>query len=629
MSKVYSFVIIDTSTMCETALNRVFTKVTKPVRYSGGEWNSVVKDWESTDIRMVLAYPDLYEIGMSNLGLAIIYDIANRQPYALTERVYAPWVDMEAEVRKEHIPLFSLESKRPVSDFDIIGFSLGYELTYTNVLNMLSLSGIPVHATERDKSHPLVIAGGSCVLNPEPMAEFIDAFIMGDGEEVILELLSIMRQWKLNGSRDKQELFKELSAIRGIYVPQMYRVEYDSDGTVSAISSTLEGLHDTVQRRIVDQLPPVVTRPVIPFMATVHDRAAIEIQRGCTRGCRFCQAGVIYRPVRERPIGDVLSAADELLKNTGYSELSLLSLSTSDYADIEKLVGELAARYKNDNLKLSLPSLRIDNRSVKLIDSIVWGKKTGLTFAPEAGTERLRQVINKSLSEAELAQTLSTAIERGWSSVKLYFMIGLPGETPEDIDGIIRLVHQSGPSKKGGGRGLNIKVSASSFVPKAHTPFQWVPQQHEDELRRKVDYLRNGLKKAGVRLSWQDPRMSLLEGAMARGDRRVSKIIHRAWQLGAKFDAWSEHFDYDRWLQAFDECGLDPAFYSERQRDMEECLPWSHIDVGVSQSFLRQEYQNSLKGTATGDCRSGRCNTCGLESRHSSCRASYQSSSSS
>jgi radical SAM family uncharacterized protein len=634
MSKVFSFVIIDGSMTCsrelDGILDGILARVTKAVRYSGGEWNNITKDWDAVDVRMALAYPDLYEIGMSNLGLAIIYDVVNSQPDALAERVYAPWIDMEAEMRKAATPLFSLESKRPINEFDIIGFSLGYELTYTNVLNMLELAGIPVRAEQRGVSHPLVVAGGSCALNPEPMAEFIDLFILGDGEEVTLELLSAVRQWKLLDSTDKQELLRKLATIPGIYVPQLYQIGYNNDGTISQISPMLNGIQSHIQRRLVDNLPPSVTRPVVPFMATIHDRAAIEIQRGCTRGCRFCQAGIVYRPVRERPIDDVLSAADELLKNTGYAELSLLSLSTSDYSDIDKLVGELAARYRENNLKISLPSLRIDSRSVKLVDSISVGKKTGLTLAPEAGTERLRRIINKSLSEVELSQTLETATERGWRSVKLYFMIGLPGETQEDIDGIVQMICKTGPTCKGnGGRRLNVRVSASAFVPKAHTPFQWVPQQSENELTERIESLRSGLKKAGVRLSWQDPRMSLMEGVMARGDRRLSNVIHRAWRLGATFDAWSERFDYYMWLQAFDECGLEPAFYAHRQRDLEEVLPWSHIDVGINDSFLKQEYLNSLKETATGDCRSGRCNACGLQSRHSSCRASYQSSSSS
>lgn len=628
MSKGCSFVIIDKNTMHN--LDSCLSKVTKPGRYIGGEWNSVVKNWDNVITRVSLAYPDLYEIGMSNLGLAIIYDIINSQPESLAERVYAPWVDMEAEMRRSAIPLFSLESRRPLKEFDIIGFSLGYELTYTNVLNMLDLAGIPVFASQRDDSYPLVIAGGSCALNPEPMADFIDLFVLGEGEEVIVELLSTFRQWKLGGSRSKQELLREMAKISGIYVPRLYRVDYNDDGTVSKITPASPELSLKIRRRVVGKMPPAVTKPVVPFLATIHDRAAIEIQRGCTRGCRFCQAGVIYRPLRERPVAEVLTAIDELLKNTGYSELSLLSLSTGDYSDIERLVGELSRRYKEDNLKLSLPSLHVGSRSVKLMDSITAGKKAGLTFAPEAGSERLRRIINKSLSEAELSQTLSTALERGWSNVKLYFMIGLPGETLDDVESIVRLVRQSGSVwKRNTGRMLHVKVSVSAFVPKAHTPFQWVPQTAEDELRAKIDSLRLSLKRLGLRLSWQHPAMSHLEGVLARGDRRLAPAIYRAWQLGATFSAWSELFDYAKWHQAFDECGLAPAFYANRQRDLEETLPWSHIDVGVSKSFLKQEYLNSQKETATEDCRFGRCNTCGLERWHSACQANYQISSSS
>jgi radical SAM family uncharacterized protein len=627
MSKGYSFVIIDGNTMHN--LDSCLSKVTKPGRYIGGEWNSVVKNWDNVITRVALAYPDLYEIGMSNLGLAIIYDIINSQPEALAERVYTPWVDMEAEMRKSAIPLFSLESRRPLKEFDIIGFSLGYELTYTNVLNMLDLADIPIFAAQRDDSYPLVIAGGSCALNPEPMAEFIDLFVLGEGEEVIVELLATFRRWKLDGSRRKQELLREMARISGVYVPCLYRVDYNGDGTVSKITPASSELSLSIRRRFVEKLPPAVIRPVVPFLATIHDRAAIEIQRGCTRGCRFCQAGVIYRPLRERPVDEVLTAIDELLKNTGYSELSLLSLSTGDYSDIERLVVELSRRYKEHNLKLSLPSLHVGSRSVKLMDSITAGKKAGLTFAPEAGTERLRRIINKSLSEAELSQTLGTALERGWNNVKLYFMIGLPSETSSDVESIVKLVRQSGPMGGKVSRKLHIKVSVSAFVPKAHTPFQWVPQAAEDELRAKIDSLRLSLKRLGLRLSWQHPAMSHLEGVLARGDRRLSQAIYRAWKLGATFSAWSERFDYAKWHQAFDEYGLDPAFYANRQRDLEETLPWSHIDVGVSESFLKQEYLNSQKETATEDCRFGRCNTCGLERWHSACQANYQISSSS
>ena len=609
-------------------LDDILPEVVKPARYTGGEWNSVVKDWDSVDVRMLLAYPDLYEIGMSNLGLAILYHLLNERPDILAERAYAPWTDMEAEMRQAGIPLFSLESKHPLKDFDIIGFSLGYELTYTNVLNMLDLAGIPTHSARRDESYPLVIAGGSCALNAEPMADFFDLFVLGEGEEVVLELVDCFRRWKAEGTGDKQQLLEALSRIEGLYVPDHYSVSYNDDNTIADIKPSAAA-SPCITRRILADLPPAVTNPVVPFISTIHDRGAIEIQRGCTRGCRFCQAGMIYRPVRERKPQEVLEVTEALLRNCGYSEMSLLSLSTSDYSQIESLAGALSLRYRERNVKISLPSLRIDHRSIGLLDSLTTGKKSGLTFAPEAGSERLRSVINKNLSEADLHQTLNTASGHGWGSVKLYFMLGLPTESQGDIDGIVHLIrHSIAAFKAGGRRPLHLKVSASPFVPKAHTPFQWVPQLHRDELEERVESLRHGLKRLGVRLSWQDPRMSHLEAVLARGDRHLSTAIHRAWESGATFDSWSERFDYDRWLKAFDECGIDPAFYANRQRPLDETLPWSHIDAGVSADFLKQEYLNSLNNTATEDCRFGRCNSCGLELRHPTCRANYQSSSS-
>lgn len=607
-----------------TQLDRILPKVTRPARYTGGEWNSIVKDWAAIDVRMALVYPDLYEIGMSNLGLSILYDVVNRQPKALAERVYAPWVDMEAEMRKASLPLFSLESKRPLKDFDIVGFSLGYELTYTNVLNMLDLAGIPVPAAEREDSYPLIIAGGGCAFNAEPMAEFIDLFVLGEGEEVLLELLETFRRWKLEDSGQKQELLRELANISGIYVPSLYRVDYHDDGTVSRIVSTAPEASPNIKRRLVAKLPPPLIRPVVPYVEAVHDRAAIEIQRGCTRGCRFCQAGTIYRPLRERPEEEVLEAADELLRNCGYSELSLLSLSTSDYPGIEGLVNTLVARYRDHYLKLSLPSLRVNSASIGLMDSLATGKKTGLTFAPEAGSERLRQVINKSLSEEELLQTIRTAAEKGWSGIKLYFMLGLPTETSDDIESIVQTVRQvCRVGRERQRRPFNVRLSASAFVPKAHTPFQWVPQNTEEELRAKVEVLRLGLRRLGVRLSWQDPGVSLLEGVLARGDRRLAKVIHRAWQLGCTFDAWSERFHYENWLRAFDDAALAPSFYANRERSLDELFPWAHIDAGVSAAFLKREYQRTFKGIETEDCRYGQCSACGLERWHPACQKRY------
>jgi len=604
-----------------TNLDRILPRVTRPARYTGNEWNSIVKDWNAVDIRMALVYPDLYEIGMSNLGLSILYDLVNRQPKALAERAYAPWVDMEAEMRKASLPLFSLESKRPLKDFDVIGFSLGYELTYTNVLNMLDLAQIPVLAGERNDSQPLIIAGGCCALNAEPMAEFIDVFVLGEGEEVLLELLETLRRWKLQGSRRKQELLLGLAGIPGIYVPSLYRVDYNSDGTVSSIAPKLPEAKPSLRRRVVVELLPVVTRPVVPYLEVVHDRAAIEIQRGCTRGCRFCQAGTIYRPLRKRPKEEVLEAADELLRNCGYNELSLLSLSTSEHPDIESLVSALAVRYREHYLKISLPSLRMDSTSVRLMDLLASGKKTGLTFAPEAGSDRLRQAINKGIAEDEMLQTIAMAAERGWNGVKLYFMIGLPTETFDDVEGIVQLVQrlrQAG--RKPRGRPFQVRASVSAFVPKAHTPFQWVPQNTEEELRAKVEVLRRGLKRSGAHLSWQEPRTSLLEGVLTRGDRRLAKVIHRAWQLGCTFDSWSERFDSEKWLRAFNDVGLDPAFYAHRQRTLDEKLPWSHIDVGVSTAFLKREYERTFRGTETEDCRYGKCNACGLEHWYTDCQ---------
>ena len=603
-----------------TDLNDILPKVQKPARYTGGEWNSIVKDWEATDIRIALAYPDIYEIGMSNLGLSILYHLVNKEPYALAERVYAPWIDMQEEMKKASMPLFSLESKRPLKDFDIIGFSLGYELTYTNVLSMLDLAGIPVLSSERGHSDPLIIAGGSCALNPEPMSDFIDLFVIGEGEEVLLELLNAFRAIKKEAGTGRTELLRHLAQIPGVYVPAFYDVSYNGDNTVSSFTPKFAGLPSTVQRRMITELTPVVTSPVIPYIATVHDRAMIETQRGCTRGCRFCNAGIVYRPVRERTCDEILQATAELLKNTGYNEMSLLSLSTSDYSGIEELIKAINLKYRNGNLKISLPSLRLDSFSVALMDAITAGKKTSLTFAPEAGSERLRRVINKSLTDDVIVNTLAMACARGWNAVKLYFMMGLPSETEEDINSIAALANRIGwDAVKQSGRRLNIKISASAFVPKPHTPFQWVGQITQDDMNERIDTLRHGLKKSGARLTWQDSRVSFIEAVLSRGDRRLSQVICRAWKLGATFDAWSEQFKYDIWMQAFADCSIDPSFYANRQRRLDELLPWDHIDTGVSTGYLKQEYINSTKETATEDCRFGRCNSCGLERLHPKC----------
>ncbi len=589
--------------------NELLHQVNRPARYTGGEWNSIVKDRDKTTIKIALTYPDTYEIGMSNMAIPILYDIFNHQPDVLAERVYTPWTDMESLMRQRNIPLFSLESRHPLKDFDIIGFSLGYELTYTNVLNMLDLAGIPVLAAERNDSHPLIIAGGSCTLNPEPMSDFFDVFVIGDGEGVVLEFLDVFREYK---GTAKKDLLIKLAEIPGIYVPSLYRVEYDAEGLVKSITPTISEAKPVIKRRIVDILPPTPTRPVVPYIEVIHDRAAIEIQRGCSRGCRFCQAGMIYRPVRERPHDEVLQSVSELIANCGYDEVSLVSFSTSDYSDIDGLVGKLVQEHPN--LTISLPSLRLDSSSVDLVGSLPTRRRTGLTFAPEAGSERLRRAINKDLTEESLLDTAATAFERGWTNLKLYFMVGLPTETSEDVESIVHLIEKvRATGKKASGKRPMLRISVATFVPKPHTPYQWSPQLSEPDLSARHEILQQGLRHKSTRLSWENPETSLLEAALSRGDRRTGQAIYKAWKLGCRFDAWSELFRYENWLQAFRDSGLEPGFYAHRERSVDEVLPWSHINTGVSGDFLKAEFQRSADGQTTPDCRVDNCNVCGLE----------------
>ena len=598
--------------------DEILYQVSKPARYTGGEWNSVLKDWDECALRFALAYPDIYEIGTSNQAIPILYQIINSQPDALAERVFAPWKDMEAALRAAGIPLLSLESKRPLKDFDVIGFTLDYELTYTNVLNILDLGGIPVLAAERDDSHPIVIAGGSCCLNPEPMADFIDLYVIGDCEEALPELLDLFRDRK-KSKATRAELLKKAAKVAGVYVPAFYQVAYHQDGTVKSVTPIEPEAKPIIQRRIAAKLPPPVTKPIVPFIETVHDRGAVEVQRGCTRGCRFCQAGILYRPPRLRPQEEIIEAVGELIANCGYSEVSLLSLSTSDYPGIEELVARLARKY--DNLSLSLPSLRIDSFSVELMESLPARRKTGLTFAPEAGSERLRRTINKGATEEKILETAAAAFARGWHSLKLYFMLGLPSETMEDVEEIVRLAAKIRAAGKGTKGGMpQLRISLSTFIPKPHTPFQWVAQENGESLNAKHELLKQSLNRKGSRLSWHDTRTSLLEAALSRGDRRLGKVIYQAWKSGSTFDAWDEGFNYQNWRDAFDNNGLEPAFYAQRERPLEETLPWGHIDAGVTIEFLKREYRRALKGEETADCRYKACNTCGLERLNADCR---------
>ena len=595
-------------------LERILPKVQKPARYTGGEYNQIIKNKDEVELRLAFCFPDTYEIGMSNLGMGILYSTMNELPYVWCERVYAPWGDMYEQMKQNGVALYALESGDPISEHDVLAFSIGYEMAYSTVLDMMDMAGIPIHSADRKTLLPLVIAGGTAALNPEPMADFIDIFLLGEGEEMNNELLALLRTAKAEGW-SKQDFLEKASRIGGVYVPSFYKPVYNDDCTINHFD-VHPGAPEKVTKRIIADMNSVhfPLSPIVPSTEVVHDRVNLELFRGCVRGCRFCQAGHVYRPIRAKSPELLAEQGKALLKNTGCQDITLLSLSSSDYRCLSELCDELLGYCEPRSIGLSLPSLRADNFSMEIMHRIQKTRKSGLTFAPEAGSQRLRDAINKNVTEEDLLHTCRLAFEGGWNTIKLYFMLGLPTETDEDILGIAELANQVLHTwrlyAKNKNRGVRITVSTSCFVPKPHSPFQWEQQVTMEEYIRKVHLLRDNIKAKNVVYNWHDPQTSYIEATLSRGDRRIGNVIENVWRAGGRLEAWSDYFSFDRWMKAFDDAGVDPTFYAHRLRDKDEVMPWDNVDVGVRRAHLWHEREQAYKSELSPDCRK-QCSACG------------------
>jgi len=596
-------------------LDQYLITVQKPGRYVGKEFNQIVKNWDSVDVHTALAFPDIYDIGFSNLGISILYNIINKREDSLAERVYTPWFDMDKLLSDNGIPLFSLESKTPLRYFDLIGFSIPYETLYTNVLNMLNLGHIPIWARDRKNSDPIIIAGGHAAFNPEPMYAFIDAFVIGDGENVIEEILDVTKYCKVKAF-ERQEIINLISEIEGIYVPSHFIIEYNQNKTIKKIFNRHSPEKKTITKRIVEELPPPVENLLVPNIKVVHDRISVEIMRGCSRGCRFCQAGMIMRPVRERNSEDILKAIRNAVNLTGMGEISLLSLSTTDYSEIKVLINKVMLLSEEYNLNFSLPSLRIESFNNDVINEIKGKRKGNFTIAPEAGTDTLRSTINKPIPYQTILDTVQEICNKGWNNIKMYFMIGFPQETMQDVEGIVDICKEVNYLGKKTNKGrFKLHVSINTLIPKAHTPFQWVNFCTDDQITKKYDFLILELKKLGIKTDFPDYQASFLESLLSRGDRQLSQVIYNAWENGAKFDAWHEGFNYAFWENSFQMNSIDPNFYTSRSRDKSEIFPWDHINAGINKKFLLMEYKRSKNSEITLDCRK-KCLNCGIQTNY-------------